>query len=227
MIELENVSRIHHAHRPDQVVAVEEVSLNLDQGGVTILEGPSGSGKSSLLTLIGCMARPTSGRVKVDGRDVSRLPERALAEIRRQTFGFIFQQFHLVRGLSIEDNVQLPLVPLAMGSREMRERIEQVLEPLGLLKIRRRHVQKLSGGEQQRVAIARALVLDPQIIIADEPTAHLDSALSRELLELLAGLNRSGKTLIIASHDPLACEHVMVTRRITMRDGRIVAEARE
>ncbi|ORJ62388.1 ABC transporter ATP-binding protein [Geothermobacter hydrogeniphilus] len=225
MIQLENVTKIYNPRRPDRVEALRGLSLRIPAEGVSVLRGPSGSGKSSLLSLIGCMARPTSGRVLVEGREVSRLPERFLTEVRRETFGFIFQQFNLVRALSVRENVLLPLYPLAEGFSAMRRRADRLLEQFGLADKARRRVATLSGGEQQRVAIARALINNPRIIIADEPTAHLDSRLSGELLTALQQLAAEGRTVIIATHDRLAAEHPMVDRRFELRDGLLVEAA--
>lgn len=224
MIELREVRRVFHEGRPDELVAVDGVSLTIDRGRVTVLEGPSGSGKTSLLGLIGCMARPTAGRMLLEGRELTSLPERFLTDVRRATFGFIFQQFHLIRGLSALENVMLPAYPLGLGRAALVERAAGLCERLGIGKRLGARADWLSGGEQQRVAIARALINDPRVIIADEPTAHLDTKLSRELLDILADLKAQGRTVIIASHDPLVREAAMVDRVIGMRDGRIVSD---
>jgi putative ABC transport system ATP-binding protein len=146
--------------------------------------------------------------------------------VRRRRFGFIFQQFNLIAGLSVIDNVLLPLYPVTMGLTEMRDRGRRVLERLDLDGKRHRKVRVLSGGEQQRVAIARALVNDPEVIVADEPTAHLDRKLSEELLQILAELKADGRTLLVATHDPLVFEHPLVDRRLSMRDGQVEGEHR-
>jgi putative ABC transport system ATP-binding protein len=205
------------------VTAVDDVSLTVRCGGVAVLKGPSGSGKTSLLSLIACMGRPTEGRIVIGDKDVSKLPERFLTRIRRETFGFIFQQLNLIRDLSALENVLLPLYPVSMPFSEMRRRGEAILASLGLKHKSRSRVKQLSGGEQQRVAIARALIHDPAVIVADEPTAHLDRELTRELLEILQELNREGKTILIATHDPLVYEHPFVEQIFQMRDGRIEA----
>jgi len=225
MITLDKVGKVYHPAPGEQVVAIDEVSLEIQSGGVTVLLGPSGSGKTSLLSLIGCMARPTRGVVRLKERDISRLPERFLTEVRRQTFGFIFQHFQLIPNLSILDNILVPLIPLPNGFAEMRQRAEAVMAPLGLLPKQHRKTNMLSGGEQQRVAIARALINEPEVIIADEPTAHLDSHLSAELLTVFSELNAEGKTLVIATHDPLVAEHGSVTQLVEMRDGLVVKES--
>ncbi len=221
LIEVDNVAKIYNPGLADELTAVNAASLSIENGDVAVLTGPSGSGKTSLLSLIGCMARPTSGRIFVDGRDVVKLPERFLTDIRRQTFGFIFQQFHLIRDLTVLENVLLPLFPLTIGTRMMNERALPILERLKIDNKKHLQVKKLSGGEQQRVAIARALINKPRIIIADEPTAHLDRKLAQEFIDTLAQLNCEGKTIIIATHDPFVHDNQLVTRSIVMRDGQI------
>jgi putative ABC transport system ATP-binding protein len=222
VIRTERVTKIYNPHRPDEMRAVQNVSLEVAQGEVVVLKGPSGSGKTSLLSLIGCMSRPTSGRITVGGSDVTRLSEQALTEVRRQRFGFIFQQFHLISDLTVLDNVLLPLYPVPISVAEMARRADGILGRLGLRDKGGRWVRQLSGGEQQRVAVARALINRPDVVVADEPTAHLDRELSLDLLGILAELNREGRTLVVATHDPLVFEHPMVNRTVAMRDGRVL-----
>jgi putative ABC transport system ATP-binding protein len=220
MIELRHVTKIFHKGSPSEFKAIDDISLSIDPGMVTVLKGPSGSGKTTLLSIIGAMARPTSGRVDVFGREITSLPERFLTEIRRKTFGFIFQQHNLIKGITALENVMVPAYPC--GERHSRLR-KRALELLGLLSVSDKaasRVEWLSGGEIQRVAIARALINSPRIIIADEPTAHLDTNLSNEFIEIMAGLNREGRTIIIASHDPLVFASIRVNRVIELRDGR-------
>jgi putative ABC transport system ATP-binding protein len=216
LIATEGVTKVYNPRRPDEMVAVDGVSMEVGQGEVVVLKGPSGSGKTSLLSLIGCMARPTSGSIVVDGRDVAKLAEAVLTEVRRSTFGFIFQQFHLIPGLTVIENVSL-VTEIATNPLEP----EEALRLVGLGDRLDHFPAQLSGGEQQRVAIARALINEPEVVIADEPTAHLDRALSEELLSILAELNREGRTVIVATHDPLVYEHPFVTRVLAIRDGRI------
>lgn len=225
LVRVEDVTKVYHRGAPDEVRAVRGISMSVSLGEVLVLEGPSGSGKTSLLTIIGCMSRPTSGQVVVGGRQVSRLSETALTSIRRSTFGFIFQHLHLIPDLTVKDNVMLPLFPTGMSVAEMEERVDGALESMHLQKRRTARAGRISGGEQQRTAIARALVNDPTIVIADEPTAHLDSELSAELLEILAELNRSGTTILIATHDPRVMDHPLVSRRLVLRDGLVVEES--
>jgi putative ABC transport system ATP-binding protein len=234
VIELRDVRKVFNAGKTNEFTAVDGVSLTVEPRKATVFKGPSGSGKTTLLGLVGCMARPTSGRIRLPALgvpgipsaegssvDVTSLPERFLTEIRRRTFGFIFQQFHLVKGITALENVMLPAFPLGRPRPALRDRALELLGLLGLSRQASSRVEWLSGGEAQRVAIARALINDPSVIIADEPTAHLDSKLSLELLGILAGLRTQGKTLLVASHDPLVYESALVDRIVEMRDGRI------
>ena len=222
LIETENLEKIYNRQRPDEFHALRDITLTIRQGEVVALKGPSGSGKTTLLSLIGCMARPTSGQVRVKDKTVSKLPERFLTEIRRSTFGFIFQQFNLLPDLSVLENVLLPLYPLEVPYAQMRQRALQLLEDMRLQEKQLWKARQLSGGQQQRVAIARALINQPDVLIADEPTAHLDSALTEDLLKIFHRLQQKGKTIIIATHDPRVFEHPLVSQVFEMRDGRIV-----
>lgn len=221
MIELEEVRKVFNQGGPNEFVALDGVNLTLGEARVTVLKGPSGSGKTSLLSIIGCMARPTAGRVRLDGREISRLPERFLAAVRRSTFGFVFQQLNLVRGIDVLENVMLPAYPLGVPRARLRERALSLLALLNLEGRATARVEWLSGGEAQRVAIARALVNDPPVIIADEPTAHLDTRLSLEFMEIVDRLKGEGRRFIVASHDPLVHESPIADRVVGMRDGRI------
>ncbi len=223
-IVLEDVTKIYNPGQPNEVHAVKGVSLRIGKNEVVILKGPSGSGKTSLLSIIGCMSRPTSGRVLVNGRDVAKLPERFLTEIRRQRCGFIFQQFNLLRGITVKENIMLPLYPAGVSLGEIKRRTEEVMDLLQISHRANFRVEQLSGGEQQRVAIARALVNDPEIVLADEPTAHLDTHLSEEFLRMISEIKGAGKTVVIATHDPLVYESSLVDRVIHMRDGIILEE---
>ena len=223
-VELQGVRKAFHEDRPNVFWAVDGIDLALPAGGVTVLAGPSGSGKTTLLTLIGCLARPTEGRVRLDGRDISGLPEPFLAALRRQTFGFVFQRFNLIRGLTVLDNVMLPAYPLGPSHRALTRRANAALERLGIGHRAGALVESLSGGEAQRTAIARALINDPSVLIADEPTANLDTALSLAFLDIVSDLRAEGRTLLLSSHDPLVREAAVVDRVVELRDGRVVAE---
>lgn len=223
-IRIEKVNKVYNPGKPDEMTALQDVSLEIDRGQVTVLKGPSGSGKTSLLSVLGCMSRPTAGRVIIDEKDVVKLPERFLAEIRRKKFGFIFQQFHLIRNVTVLENILLPLYPLNMKPSEMKERSLAIMSQFSIAEKKNLKVKNLSGGEQQRVAIARALINNPEVIIADEPTAHLDIKLASEFMDILATQSRDGKTIVIATHDPFIYEQRLVNKIITMRDGRIEKE---
>jgi putative ABC transport system ATP-binding protein len=223
-VDLDGVRKAFNEDRPNRFWAINGIDLSLPAGGVTVLAGPSGSGKTTLLTLIGCLARPTEGRVRLDGRDISGLPEPFLAALRRQTFGFVFQRFNLIRGLTVLDNVMLPAYPLGIPYRALHGRAFGMLERLGLAHRADAPVESLSGGEAQRTAIARALINDPPVLIADEPTANLDSELSLAFLEIVATLRAEGRTLLLSSHDPLVRDAAVVDRLIELRDGRVVAD---
>jgi putative ABC transport system ATP-binding protein len=225
MLELTQVTKLYHEGQPNQVAAVREVDLCLHMGAVTVLEGPSGSGKTSLLTLIGCLSRPTSGRVVLHGEALSGLPEQHLAQVRRKTFGFAFQRFNLIPGLSVQDNVMLPAYPLGLPYAQLVARAQDVMAQLNIGHRAAFKVELLSGGEMQRTAIARALINDPAIVIADEPTANLDAALTAQFLDIVASLKASGKTIIMSSHDPRITRSAVVDRVVTMADGRIVVAA--
>lgn len=224
MIELSGIRKAFNQGRENEFWALNGIDLSIPAHGVTVLFGPSGSGKSTLLSVVGCLSRPTSGRVKLNDREISGLPERFLTGIRRSTFGFIFQQFNLIRGLSAMENVMLPAYPLGGDWRELQQRAESLLDLLKLGHRRAARVEWLSGGEQQRVAIARALINDPQVVIADEPTANLDTALSMEFLDVLETLAAQGRTILMTSHDSLVVESSLVQRVVRMRDGRVVGE---
>jgi len=224
MIELAGIRKAFNQGRPNEFWALNGIDLKIAPQQVTVFFGPSGSGKTTLLTVVGCLARPTTGRVRLNGRDTSGLPERFLTGIRRRTFGFIFQQFNLVRGVTAIENVMLPAYPLGSDWKELKERAGSLLDSLKLSHRRTARVEWLSGGEQQRIAIARALINDPEVLIADEPTANLDTALSKEFLGILESLAGQGRSLLLTSHDPLVVESSVVRRVVTLRDGRIVGD---
>lgn len=231
MIELLRVNKIFNQGRHNEYTALRDISVVFPTGRVTVLKGPSGSGKTTLLALAGCMGRPTSGRIWLKGMrlpaglgtgseaELSSLPERFLAEIRRSLFGFIFQRFNLVKGISALENVLLPAYPVARDMALLKKRGRELLAALDMERQAGSKVEWLSGGEAQRVAIARALINDPQVVIADEPTAHLDTKLSGEFMETVARFRQEGRTVIIASHDPIVFTAPCIDNVIEMRDG--------
>ena len=193
MIELMDVRKVFNMGKPNEFVAIHGVSLSIDFNQVTVLRGPSGSGKTTLLSIIGCMARPTSGRIKLDDREITSLPERFLTEIRRKTFGFIFQQFNLIKGVTALENAMFPAYPSGEQHASLKKRAMHLFDLFNVSSKADSRIEWLSGGEAQRVTIARALINNPSIIIADEPTAHLDTKLSLEFMEIVGRLKADQK----------------------------------
>lgn len=224
MIELRDVRKVFNMGKPNEFVAIHGVSTSVDFNQVTVLRGPSGSGKTTLLSIIGCMARPTSGRIKLDEREITSLPERFLTEIRQKTFGFIFQQFNLIKGLTALENAMLPAYPLGEKHSVLKKRAMHLFDLFSMTQKANSRIEWLSGGEIQRVTIIRALINDPYVIIADEPTAHLDTKLSREFMEIVGRFREGKKAVLIASHDPLVYQSNVVDRVVHLRDGRIEGE---
>jgi putative ABC transport system ATP-binding protein len=199
------------------VHAVDNVSLAVNEGDFLAVMGPSGSGKSTLMHILGCLDVPTSGEYLFAGEDVSRMNDRELASIRNRRIGFVFQQFHLLASMSAWRNVELPL--LYRTARDRKQMALTALAQVGLTGRVQHRPNQLSGGQQQRVAIARALVTDPTMILADEPTGNLDSRASREVLDILTGLNKSGHTIVLITHDPNVAG--VAERVVEMADGRL------
>jgi putative ABC transport system ATP-binding protein len=221
LVELEDVTKIYRMGDVE-LRALDGVSLAIAEGEFTAVMGASGSGKSTLMNLLGCLDRPTSGRYRLDGREVSALSNDELAAIRNRTIGFVFQNFNLLSRTSAVENVELPLLYAGTGSAERRRRAVDALERVGLGGRLDHHPNQMSGGQQQRVAIARALVGQPRIIMADEPTGNLDSHTSVEVMALFQELGRSGITVIVVTHEPDISEHA--ARVLTMRDGQVLAD---
>jgi len=220
--ELHNVSRAYALGGVD-VHAVREIDLTLTAGESTAIVGPSGSGKTTLLQLLGALDRPTGGELLFEGRDVGRLGDRALSELRLGVFGFVFQQFNLIPTLTSAQNVEVALAPTSRSRTERRARVLALLASVGLAE-RADHVpSKLSGGEQQRVAIARALANDPHVLLADEPTGNLDSTTGSDIMDLLLSLagDEHRRTVIVVTHDAIVAGRA--ERVIRMLDGRLVA----
>lgn len=223
LIELKDVCKIYNRNLPNEVVALRNINLEIAAGAMVCLQGASGSGKSTLLSIIGCIFPPSSGRAAIAGRPLSRLPDRFMTIHRRRNIGFIFQQFNILPDLTVLENVGLPLMPLGVPPTERRKRAMSLLEMLEMGHRANFPARQISGGQLQRVAIARALINDPPIILADEPTAHLDRELSLGFMKIMDDLRQTGKTIILASHDHLITEHPAVERIIGIEDGRIHA----
>jgi len=217
-IEVVNVTKVYNVGHTTYP-ALREVSLKIERGEFVSIIGPSGSGKSTLLNIIGALDRPTSGRVKINGIDLKRLSDDQLANIRNRKIGFVYQSFNLIPRLTVLDNVAMPLMPRKMSQREREERSKEMLDTVGLGRKLRKHPTELSGGEQQRVAIARALVTKPKIVIGDEPTGNLDTKTTRQVMDYLAKVNRSGITVVIVTHNPEVAQYT--PRIISVRDGAI------
>jgi putative ABC transport system ATP-binding protein len=201
VIQLQGVQRIFQVG-DQQVHALRDVSLEAPAGDYLAIMGPSGSGKSTLLNIIGLLDRPNAGRYSLDGEEMTALDSEALAIIRREKIGFVFQAFHLIPRLTAAENVELPLVLAGVVPRERRHRVDEALAALGLAERARHRPDQLSGGQRQRVAIARAIVMEPRVVLADEPTGNLDRRSGQEVLNILEQLNRRGLTLMVVTHDP-------------------------
>ena len=218
------LSSIEKAYRADDIEthALGGVSLTIAEGEFVAIMGPSGCGKSTLLNILGLVDRPSGGLYEFAGREVSKLPERQLVQFRKSHIGFVFQSFNLIGDLSVEENVELPLLYRALPRAERRNRVREALELVGLDHRARHKPSQLSGGQQQRVAVARAVVGDPKLILADEPTGNLDSKNGEEVMEMLTTLNEQGTTIVMVTHSP--SHAAQAKRTITMLDGRIVPE---
>lgn len=221
MIDLTGVEKWYNRGGTNEVHALRHIDLSIAGNEVVCIHGPSGSGKSTLLAILAGIIGPTSGSAVVNGKKLARLPDRFLTLYRREQIGFIFQRFQIIPELTVLANVTLPLLPLGIKPAEQNRRAMALLELLSIGHRARFPAAEISGGELQRVAIARALIHDPPIIIADEPTAHLDRGLSLEFLSIIADLKGRGKTIVIASHDPLVSDSAVVDRCLQMCDGRL------
>lgn len=218
MIQLQQVHRIFEVG-DQKVHALNDVSLDIERGEYIAMMGPSGSGKSTLLNIVGLLDRPTSGKYILDGQDVTALSDQAQAETRRDKIGFVFQFFHLVPRLNATENIALPMVLAGVPVAERKARASRILDAVGLSDRAHHRPDQLSGGQRQRVAIARATVMEPAVILADEPTGNLDSASGKDVLDILEALNGNNITLIIVTHDVEIVERAR--RRVHMVDGRI------
>jgi putative ABC transport system ATP-binding protein len=221
--KIENVTRVYKTGKVE-TYALRGVDLTIEKGEFTALVGPSGSGKTTLLQLIGCLDQPTSGHVYINGKDVSRLNRNQRADMRRGTIGFIFQFFALIPTLTAYENIEMPLLLNGHSASERRRRVSLLLDSVGLSDRAKNRPDQLSGGQQQRVAIARALAADPTLILADEPTANLDTENGKQVMETMLRLNQeTGVTFVFATHDPRVIQYAR--RVVTLRDGLIVENA--
>ena len=218
LVRLTDVTRSYRLGEVDYQV-LKGVSLAIEGGEFVALQGPSGSGKSTLLHILGLLDQPTSGRYELEGRDVSHLSDDEQSGLRNRTIGFVFQSFYLVPYITALDNVLLPGLYSPTPTGRLKERAQELLAQVGLSDRATFKPSQLSGGQQQRVALARAMLLDPDLILADEPTGQLDSKTSAEIMHLLAELNAQGKTIVVVTHDEETASHAK--RRVLVLDGRI------
>ena len=224
VVKVENVTRVYQIGKVE-TRALQGVSLTIESGEFTALVGPSGSGKTTLLQMIGCLDQPTSGQVYISGKDVTRLNRNQRADMRRGHIGFIFQFFALIPTLSAYENVEMPLLLNGHSPKDRHERVTELLKAVDLADRAKNRPDQLSGGQQQRVAIARALAPKPALILADEPTANLDTANGQQVMEIMKKLNQeTGVTFVFATHDPRVINYA--TRVVTLKDGVIEKDSR-
>ena len=220
------LSALRKSYRTDTVetTALDDIDLTIDAGEFAAIMGPSGCGKSTLLNIIGLLDRPTGGSSALEGREVATLPENALTDIRKRRIGFIFQNFNLIDELSVRENVELALLYHGISAAERRQRVDKVLDKVGIAHRANHRPSQLSGGQQQRVAVARAVVAEPPLILADEPTGNLDTAHGEEVMRMLRRLNEDGATIVMVTHSPAHADYA--GRVVNMLDGRVLVETR-
>ena len=223
MIKIENLTKIFRTEEVE-TVALDGVCLSVEQGEFVAIMGPSGCGKSTLLNIMGLLDNPTSGSYILDGEEEGHLKESQRTSVRKGKIGFVFQSFNLIDELNVEENIELPLKYIGVPQKERRERVVEILRRLELSHRAKHYPQQLSGGQQQRVAIARAVVMNPKLILADEPTGNLDSKNGLEVMQLLTQLNNEGTTIVMVTHSQR--DAGFAQRIINLLDGQIVPEAR-
>lgn len=221
MIDIDDLSKVYNmnGNEDNRVYALNHVNLHIKEHEFVSIIGPSGSGKSTLMNMLGCLDVPTSGSYRLDGKEVSKMKDDELAEVRNRTIGFVFQGFNLLPKLDAVENVELPLIYQGVSAKERRERAVKALESVGLGKRIHHKPSELSGGQQQRVAIARALITNPPLILADEPTGNLDSKSGREVMEIFKSLNKNGNTIVLITHDNGVANQAQ--RVIRIQDGKL------
>ena len=219
LIELTEVTKRYRVG-DQEIRALDGIDLKIEQGEYAAIIGPSGSGKSTLMHLLGCLDIPTTGKVVIDGVDVSNATDGRLAEMRNEKIGFVFQSFNLLGKFTVLENVELPMIYSGVSKKERRDRAIAAVDRVGLMDRAKNTPLQLSGGQMQRVAIARALVNDPKIVFADEPTGNLDSNTGASILQLFRELSEQGRTIVLVTHDNEIADNA--PRRIEIRDGKIV-----
>jgi putative ABC transport system ATP-binding protein len=224
VVKIENISRVYQVGKVE-TKALRGVDLCIENGEFTALIGPSGSGKTTLLQMIGCLDQPTTGRVLINNKDVTRLNRNQRADMRRGTIGFIFQFFALIPTLSAYENVEMPLLLNGHSPKERKERVMELLKAVDLVDRANNRPDQLSGGQQQRVAVARALAPNPTLVLADEPTANLDTENGKQVMDIMKRLNKeTGVTFIFATHDPRVINYA--DRVVTLQDGLITKDSK-
>ena len=224
MIQIENLGKTFRTEEVE-TIALQDINLHIDDGEFVAIMGPSGCGKSTLLNIIGLLDNPSEGSYLLNGQEVARLTEDERTGLRRGTIGFVFQSFNLIDEMTVYENVELPLIYAGVSAKERRERVEALLDRMKMSHRAKHYPQQLSGGQQQRVAIARAVVTRPQLILADEPTGNLDSAHGKEVIGLLAELNREGTTIVMVTHN--SHDAASARRIVHLFDGHIVTETED
>ncbi len=220
VLKSEDLHKSYSLGRGSEIVALAGITLSVRKGSITLITGPSGSGKTTLLSILGTLERPTRGRVFINGMLVNELSDSALARLRRDTIGFLFQDYNLIARLPAWENASYPLIPLGMGTPERKRRALKLLELLGLSGRYLHTPEQLSGGERQRLSLARALVNDPDILLLDEPTSNIDHRTAEKILEFLRELRERGKSIVISSHDGQLLSEADQTFQLS--DGRLV-----
>lgn len=221
MIQIENLYRTFH-HGSNEVPVLKDINLTVHRGECIILKGVSGSGKTTLLSLIAGLDKPSAGKVLIEGEPISKLPDLFASELRAKKIGMIFQHFNLFEHLSVNENVTIPLIPSGLTMKDIHQKVNDALTVANIIHKQDILASRLSGGEKQRTAIARALVADPNIILCDEPTANLDRDNSLLFIDMLEKFHRMGKTIVIATHDPLFDNLAFESTTVPMVDGKIV-----
>lgn len=219
-----NIQQLYKIYRTDEIetTALNKVDVQIEEGEFVAIMGPSGCGKSTLLNLLGLLDSADDGQYLFDGKDMVKLSEKQRAEVRKNNIGFVFQSFNLIDELTVFENIELPLIYLKVSSAERKERVERMMERMGMAHRAKHYPQQLSGGQQQRVAVARALIAQPRMILADEPTGNLDSSHGNEVMNLLSELNQAGTTIVMVTHSPH--DAGFASRIIHLLDGQVVAE---
>lgn len=221
-IVIQNLNKLYNPNKPNAFYALKNINLSIEDGQIVILKGVSGSGKSTLLSLIGGLSKPSSGEILVDTQNIAKLPDIMSSTFRHQKIGFIFQSFNLLEGLSVYQNILAPLALTALSKEAIHEKVSLAMELANIEHKKDQKVGSLSGGERQRCAIARAVVMEPEIILADEPTANLDKENSLMFIEILKKFKLLHKTVVIATHDTLFDNLECIDRCVQMRDGELL-----